>query len=162
MRKTKTLKYLNISIQPIKVFFYVFSISDFVHFLLDIKILTVLSKRHIYSKFCLIFFYVLFDIKIRLLCFVESWLYKQFAIFFILGQKLTKWLLPISSESFIVAKIFQYYFTTLFALYIYSATQLIVIFFLLQKLLSEILINFFPLLVCKYPGFSLQTLAYNN
>lgn len=162
MKGAQILKCLDVPVQSIRMSFQVFRTSDFVHFLLSMKVFTILSKMRTYSKFCFLFVHVSFGIQIRASRLVGSWLHRQFVVFIVLDQKLTSRPLLISSESFIIAKVLQYYSAIPFSLCIYGTTQSIVILFSLQKLLNVALINSHPSLVCKHPSFSPQALACDS
>lgn len=159
MRRAQTFRYLDVLIQPIKMPFKIFRMSDFVRFSLDIKVLILLPKMHICSRFCLIFVHISFSIKIGLSHLGGSCLCRQFAIAIVSAQKLIGKPLSMSSESFIIARVFQDCSVIRFFSCIYDATQSIVMLFLLQKLLNVVLINFTPPLVCRHPSFSPQALA---
>lgn len=72
MQRIQTLTYLKVPIKPMRMLFQVFRMHDFMHFLPGIKVLTLLSKIRIYSRFCLVFVHVFSNIKIKLLHLVGS------------------------------------------------------------------------------------------
>ncbi len=99
-----------------RISFQVFCISDFAHFSLGIKVLTLLPKISTYSKFYIVFVYISSRMKARLSLVITKWLRKYFAVSITLAQNLTGRPLSISSESFIIARVVQHYFVILFFL----------------------------------------------
>lgn len=154
IRVIHTFRYFNISIQPMKMPFQDFCISNFVHFSLSMKLLILFPKIYRYSKFCFVFVQVSSKMKKSQLYFIGRRLQKQLALFIASAQMLTGKPLLMSSESFIIAKIFQYCLVIPFSLCMYNVAQPIVILCSLQKVLKVVLINSPLLSVCRHPSFS--------